>query len=408
MWAAFWLVIGSTSFAQTSAGRYTSVSAGACHTCATTEDGRAMCWGNNAMAQIGLGGEIVRNAIPGCLTRQIEQERSQSTRQIFGVKVPPVLRPSEVVGIKNAKAVAAGYEHTCAKDANDSVLCWGKDTANKENMLPVNSSRPVPVRQLGSVQTVVPGALHSCAVTADARVACWSSRACQSACGETGDRNGAFANHAEQLLLLEGAAGLALGRFHTCAFSTQGAVACWGANDGGQMGVSEKVEYSYKPLGVRGLSQVTALASSEEHNCALLADGQVSCWGSNSSGELGDGLESFKPDGKSHIPKLVAGLPGPASAIAAGGQHYCALLRDKTVVCWGDNSEGQLGAAQPKSSSKPLQVPQLTNVVALSLGLYHSCALKTDKSIVCWGSNVHGQLGNGTVVDSPSPVMVAN
>jgi alpha-tubulin suppressor-like RCC1 family protein len=408
LWAAILLVIGSTSFAQTSAGRYTSVSAGACHTCALTDDGRAMCWGNNAMAQIGLGGEIVRNALPGCLTRREDQERNQSTRQIYGVKVPPVLKPSTVVGINNVKAIAAGYEHTCAKDANDNVLCWGKDTANKENMLPVNSSKPVPVRQLGAVQTVVPGALHNCAVTADARVSCWSSIACQSACGETEGPKGAPANHAKQLLLLEGAAGLALVHFHSCAFSTQGDVACWGANEGGQMGVSDKVQYSYKPLRVRGLGQVTALAGKEEHNCALQVEGQISCWGSNSSGELGDGQESYKPDEKNNTPKLVVGLPGPASAIAAGGQHYCALLRDATVACWGNNSEGQLGAEQPKRSSKPIKVAQLSNVTALSLGLYHSCALKTDKTIVCWGSNVHGQLGNGTLIDRTSPAMVIN
>jgi alpha-tubulin suppressor-like RCC1 family protein len=41
-------------------------------------------------------------------------------------------------------------------------------------------------------------------------------------------------------------------------------------------------------------------------------------------------------------PILVAGLP-PAMAVSAGAEHTCALLTSGDVMCWGDDSEAELG-----------------------------------------------------------------
>ena len=38
-----------------------------------------------------------------------------------------------------------------------------------------------------------------------------------------------------------------------------------------------------------GLQHVTAIAGGGFHTCAASADGTVTCWGSNDSGQLGDG-----------------------------------------------------------------------------------------------------------------------
>ncbi|MCW5838099.1 MAG: hypothetical protein KIS78_37255, partial [Labilithrix sp.] len=38
-----------------------------------------------------------------------------------------------------------------------------------------------------------------------------------------------------------------------------------------------------------GLRDVVKVAHGGAHACALLANGQVHCWGSNDSGQLGDG-----------------------------------------------------------------------------------------------------------------------
>ena len=59
----------------------------------------------------------------------------------------------------------------------------------------------------------------------------------------------------------------------------------------------------------------------------------------------------------------------------AGDSHTCALLEDKSVECWGSDSEGQATA------------PSLNNAKALVAGYEHTCALKEDKSVECWGSD---------------------
>lgn len=85
----------------------------------------------------------------------------------------------------------------------------------------------------------------------------------------------------------------------------------------------------------------------------------------------------------------------------------CAILNTGAVVCWGDNSYGELGTGgTPSSSTVPLTVSGLTNVVELALGDFHACALKSDSTLWCWGYNVWGQIGNGTTTTASSPVQV--
>ena len=66
------------------------------------------------------------------------------------------------------------------------------------------------------------------------------------------------------------------------------------------------------------------------------------------------------------------------TAVAAGVWHSCGLRADDTVVCWGDNTEGQ--ADTPEGT-----------FTAISAGLWHSCGLRSDATIACWGDNEHGQ-----------------
>jgi alpha-tubulin suppressor-like RCC1 family protein len=77
--------------------------------------------------------------------------------------------------------------------------------------------------------------------------------------------------------------------------------------------------------------------------------------------------------------------------VAAGGQHTCALLSDRTVRCWGSNQFGQLGDNGAEMSSvQPVSVATsngaaLSGVTAISAGDYFSCALLSDGSVDCWG-----------------------
>jgi alpha-tubulin suppressor-like RCC1 family protein len=70
------------------------------------------------------------------------------------------------------------------------------------------------------------------------------------------------------------------------------------------------------------------------HSCAL-AGGRVVCWGANDAGQLGNGARTGAT-----LAVEVVGLPGPATAIAAGAAHGCAIGPDQRVRCWGVNDSG--------------------------------------------------------------------
>lgn len=93
--------------------------------------------------------------------------------------------------------------------------------------------------------------------------------------------------------------------------------------------------------------------------------------------------------------------------ISIGGTSACAVLRDGTVQCWGDNGYGQLGDGSSNRRLVPGPVPGLTDVVQVEVGDVHACARKRDGAVLCWGAGAYGQNGSGGTsnVRSPAPVV---
>lgn len=180
------------------------------------------------------------------------------------------------------------------------------------------------------------------------------------------------------------------GNDHFCALRTDGGVVCWGRNADGQLG-DGSVAYRALPVAVVGLPlvPVVELALGWNFSCARHTDNSVSCWGSNSEGQLGRG--SFGPSVTS--PQVIAGLS--ASSIAVGQQHACAVVAG-TVVCWGNDDFLQLGDGTVMRRSTPMLVPGLSGVLALAAGWFHTCAALSS-GVSCWGSNQNGRLGRGSV-----------
>src|SRR5260370_27103600 len=91
------------------------------------------------------------------------------------------------------------------------------------------------------------------------------------------------------------------------------------------------------PVPVSGLASVTAIASGGYHSLALLLDGTIMAWGSNGSGQLGDGTTVTR-----RTPVPATGLTN-VTAMAGGGLHSLALLSAGTVSAWRDHGSGQCG-----------------------------------------------------------------
>jgi len=200
---------------------------------------------------------------------------------------------------------------------------------------------------------------------------------------------------------ITGAIGLAVGGFHNCALLSDRTVKCWGRNQDGQVGNGDNTTDVRAPdLPVSGLTSVAAMTAGGYHSCALMFDSTVRCWGRNTRGQLGDGTSSFFAS----TPVAVSGMT-TAVSVSGGFYHTCAALRDGTVQCWGDNDSGQIGNTL-SYSNVPMTVAGISNALAVSAGAYHSCAWLADATVRCWGRNTNGQLGNGGTVNSPTPVLV--
>ena len=196
---------------------------------------------------------------------------------------------------------------------------------------------------------------------------------------------------------------------HTCVLTTAGGVQCWGDNSYGQLGDGTTTERT-NPVDVVALTGgVTAIAAGGEHTCALTMSGGVQCWGRNQWGQLGDGTGGTQ-DAFRAMPAAVVGLGSEVVALSAGQYQTCALTILGAVTCWGKNENGQLGDGQSCGSvvcTTPTDVAGLTGgVAAVVSGGHHTCALTTTGGAKCWGWNNTGEVGDGTTTQRNSPVDV--
>lgn len=185
----------------------------------------------------------------------------------------------------------------------------------------------------------------------------------------------------------------------TCALDGSGEVSCWGSNRSGQIGDGSDAEIR-PPSRVRGITDAVGIAAGGQHACALHAGGAISCWGEDALGTRG-----IKRDVERRVPGLVSGITD-AVQVAAGYGHSCALHATGKVSCWGWNHAGQLGNGSLKSwSGIPVNVRGVDDGAWIAGGDGHTCVLRQRGIVSCWGYNGQGQLGDGTTETRRSPVV---
>src|SRR5689334_8558445 len=125
--------------------------------------------------------------------------------------------------------------------------------------------------------------------------------------------------------------------------------------------------------------------------CACAQAGPVLCWGDNSSGQLGN--SSLASHNVSAAAFYVSGI----KAVSAGWLHTLALSTDGHVYSWGYNFYGQLGLGDNADRTTPERVPGVDHVIDVAAGAFSSYALKDDGTLYAWGTNSNGELGIGFV-----------
>jgi alpha-tubulin suppressor-like RCC1 family protein len=167
--------------------------------------------------------------------------------------------------------------------------------------------------------------------------------------------------------------------------------------------------------------------SSTNHSCAILDDSGVKCWGSQSSGKSGPPaltsgyLGDAAGEMGASLPKIDLGTNHFARKVVTGWNSTCVLREDYQVVCFGRNSDGQLGIgntsdidASGEFGDSLSSIDFGSNRFAIDLvgGNSAHCAILDDGGVRCWGKNDTGagrgklgqdntlNVGDGTVAVS--------
>ena len=314
-------------------------------------------------------------------------------------------------------ALETGNTSTTATTTAGKIFCWGSCSHRRpSNNQGQNIHTPEEVPGLAVPDRVKVGWGHSCGTRGEGDLVCWGSNWF----GGLGTGDDFFPANGGPITVagVSDVVEFAVGYHHTCALQADGRLFCWGWNHRYQ--VSHPVDDDevcpshpdnlcvLSPREIDGLdSAFKRVAAGTNNTCAITeAEGLVYCWGDNQSGALGNGFS--EPFARVGEPVATEDLGQPAVDLAMGSTFVLALMEDGSIMGWGRNQFGQLGnGAIATAQVSPEPVGYLPSpAIQVSAGTSHACALLADRSVWCWGNNSHGQLGDGSATDSSIPVQV--
>lgn len=285
---------------------------------------------------------------------------------------------------QNKNAVDPGPNKNTSEKNSDSATNQKTDPQvttqdkqkNKENELFAN------------FKSVAVGFNLGCGLTPESGVKCWNGFGFRDENeGQLG--NGTFKDSPKAVKvsgLDKGVKSLAIGSDFACALLENGTVKCWGSNSKGKLGNHSFVN-SNVPVEVKDVINAKLLKVASDTACALTEKGELFCWGKI--------INEYHSINNPLVPNQKILLPDPISSFEVQDDFACAITSKKELFCWGDNYRGQLGwQIPPKSKYENRYAPQKV-VLPPDFGLPEkvvlgnhrdACAISEGGALACWGN----------------------
>ncbi|MDH4476045.1 MAG: hypothetical protein QE274_06190 [Verrucomicrobiaceae bacterium] len=349
----------------------TAIAGGDDFTLALTSDGKVYTWGNNNIGQLGDGttnDSFVPVAVDmtGVLSGKTITAIAAGSSSCYALgsdgkvyawgsnyvgalgdgtgtnsSVPVAVDMTGVMSGKTVTAIAGAYLQGMALTSDGKVFSWGANTLGVlGDGTTTHRASPVAVDMTGvmSGKTIVAIAMahyHGVAVSSAGRVYTWGGYGSSGTLGDglATDSLAPVAVDRSGVLSGKSIVAVATGQYHTLALSSDGLIYSWGYSAYGELGDGAAVQrnspVAVDTSGFLATKTVTAIDAGLRHSMALTSDGLVCAWGSNASGQLGNGsgLAATSPTAVD-MSGAMSGLA--ATAIGSGNNQSFALASSST------------------------------------------------------------------------------
>ena len=325
------------------------------HVCAINTTGNLYCWGQNVLGQIGDGttaDKMLPTAIAGAYAK-----------------------------------VSVTTSATCALDPDGKAYCWGTGWTTGDGS---GSNRTTPTAVATSVkfQDIMVSGLAACGLTLDNYAYCWGAQNY----GASGIYNASPVNISSVKFkqIFNSQHDEANDTTTFCGISMTDIAYCWGSNSNGQVGDGTTTDRSNTPVVVSGGIKFSQLYPAITTTCGLTDTGKAYCWGTNTSGAIGNNTTST-----SYLPTLISGGKTYAALFSAGYTNFGLIGNPITTFCRGNNDIGRLGDGT-QTDRPDMTAVKITSSMTSNGDSYFSslgngsnqCGIgNVSKRAYCWGLN---------------------
>ena len=327
---------------------WTQVSTYFAHALGLTSSGIAYAWGQNSSGELGDG---------------------TATNRLSPVTV--------VGGITDWTQIIAGYYWSLGLTSSGIAYGWGTNASGQlgDNTTYTRSSPGTVVGGITNWSQLSAGKVYALGLRSSGVLYAWG----YGNQGQLGDNTAA--TKSSPVTVVGGITTwtqLAAGGNHSLGRTSAGAAYAWGAGYQGQLGDNTNQSKSSPVVVVGGITNWTQLSSARKvsgggHSLGLTSSGVAYGWGPNADGQIGNNTAS----GRSSPVTVVGGITN-WSQLACGGEHSLGRTSSGVAYGWGSNSSGQLGDGFGVAKSSPVLVAgAITGWSQIAGGQYNSVAIRT-------------------------------